>query len=336
MRRSLLLLVSLLVLLAAGPVALAQDDGVVPDPVEEEPAPDVEPKDGKLRLKLLNGLYFQGKRYFTRGQTVRLRGRARPFVKGQRVKLQIKRVGRRGVTKTVRLRKAKGRNAGQFKLSFARSGRAPYVIKATHRRTAAQRGFSDSQRLRVLDNSAGLGSDGRHVKLLQKGLRRLGYAGFWPSGHFGPGTARAVLAFRKVNGLGRVGYASTAVFKRVFNKRGSFKLKYPNAGKHVETDLSRQVLVLAKNGKPVKTYHTSSGKASTPTVLGSFRFYRKDAGTNGVGMVHSNYFIGGYAIHGYHSVPTYPASHGCLRVPIPDAWNIYSWIDIGDRIFVYR
>ena len=37
------------------------------------------------------------------------------------------------------------------------------------------------------------------------------------------------------------------------------------------------------------------------------------------GMVHSNYFIGGYAIHGYVSVPAYPASHGCLRVPIPDA-----------------
>ena len=122
----------------------------------------------------------------------------------------------------------------------------------------------------------------------------------------------------------------------MFERRGTYRLKYPRAGKHVEADLSRQVLVLARNGRAERIYHTSSGKASTPTVLGSFRFYRKDAGTNGVGMVHSNYFIGGYAIHGYHSVPTYPASHGCLRVPIPSAWNIYSWIDFGDRIFVYR
>jgi lipoprotein-anchoring transpeptidase ErfK/SrfK len=53
-------------------------------------------------------------------------------------------------------------------------------------------------------------------------------------------------------------------------------------------------------------------------------------------MVHSSYFIGGYAIHGYASVPTYPASHGCLRVPIPSAWNIYSWVDFGTRVFVYR
>ena len=48
------------------------------------------------------------------------------------------------------------------------------------------------------------------------------------------------------------------------------------------------------------------------------------------------YFIRGYAIHGYKSVPTYPASHGCLRVPIPSARSIARWIKLGDRIFVYR
>ena len=41
-------------------------------------------------------------------------------------------------------------------------------------------------------------------------------------------------------------------------------------------------------------------------------------------MVDSNYFIRGYAIHGYAEVPTYAASHGCLRVPIPDAPAIYA------------
>ena len=74
----------------------------------------------------------------------------------------------------------------------------------------------------------------------------------------------------------------------------------------------------------------------TPTVLGSFRFYRKDPGTNALGMVHSSYFIRGYAIHGYASVPTYPASHGCLRVPVPDALAIFRWVRLGGRIDVYR
>ena len=52
-------------------------------------------------------------------------------------------------------------------------------------------------------------------------------------------------------------------------------------------------------------------------------------------MVDSSYFIGGYAIHGYVSVPTFPASHGCVRVPIPNARSIYDWLRIGDRVDVY-
>jgi lipoprotein-anchoring transpeptidase ErfK/SrfK len=52
-------------------------------------------------------------------------------------------------------------------------------------------------------------------------------------------------------------------------------------------------------------------------------------------MVDSNYFIRGYAIHGYVSVPPYNASHGCLRVPIPDAPAIYAWVHMGTPVDVY-
>ena len=72
------------------------------------------------------------------------------------------------------------------------------------------------------------------------------------------------------------------------------------------------------DGKKVRAiYHTSSGAPGTPTVLGRYKVYRKDLGTNGLGMVDASYFIRGYAIHGYMSVPAFNASHGCLRVPIP-------------------
>jgi lipoprotein-anchoring transpeptidase ErfK/SrfK len=96
------------------------------------------------------------------------------------------------------------------------------------------------------------------------------------------------------------------------------------------------VLVLASGGAPERIYHASSGKPSTPTVFGTFHFYSKTPGTNAKGMVDSNYFIRGYAIHGYHEVPTYAASHGCIRVPVPNAYSIYSWISLGDTIYVYR
>jgi lipoprotein-anchoring transpeptidase ErfK/SrfK len=127
-----------------------------------------------------------------------------------------------------------------------------------------------------------------------------------------------------------------AVYDRVLRRRGRFRLRHPRAGKHVEFDWSRQVLALASRGRAWRVYHASSGKASTPTVFGSFRFYRKQPGTNSHGMVHSNYFIGGYAIHGYPSVPNHPASHGCIRVPIPNAASIFGWIRLGDPIYVYR
>ena len=333
-----LALIALPALLAVAPGALAQEEEPVPEvccapPVEPEPKPT--PKSGKMTLAFRNGLMREGRVYLARGQQVKVRGRIRPFVAGQSVRVDFRRNGRTVATEVRKVRKA-GRNRGEFVVRFRAGLPGAYAVRARHRGTVRQQAFAARERARVVDNTASVGSRGIRVRMLQQGLRRLGYAGLSPTGYFGPATARAVLAFRKVNNLGRTGYASRTVFRKVFERRGTFKLKYPNAGKHVEADISRQVLVLAKNGRAVRIYHTSTGKASTPTVLGSFKVYRKSPGTNSKGMVHSTYFIGGYAIHGYRSVPTYPASHGCLRVPIPDAWSIYSWIDFGDPVYTYR
>ena len=114
------------------------------------------------------------------------------------------------------------------------------------------------------------------------------------------------------------------------------RVRFPGHGRHVEADLSRQVLALIVGGRVERIYHTSTGAPATPTILGSYRVYRKDLGTNAKGMVHSSYFIRGYAVHGYPSVPVYPASHGCLRVPLADALSIYNWLRYGDRVDVYR
>jgi hypothetical protein len=144
-----------------------------------------------------------------------------------------------------------------------------------------------------------------------------------------------VMAFRKVNRMARIGYASSRVYGKVFRGRGRFKLRYPRAGRHVEFDWSHQVLVLADRGRAFRVFHASSGKPSTPTVFGTYHFYSKTPGTNAKGMVDSNYFIRGYAIHGYPSVPPYAASHGCIRIPIPNAAYVYGWIPLGMTIFVY-
>ena len=144
-----------------------------------------------------------------------------------------------------------------------------------------------------------------------------------------------MLAFRKVNRMPRITTLTPFIVDRLMRGVGGFKVRYPQHGRHVEAHLGQQVLALIDGGRVVRAYVTSSGSPATPTILGNFRFYMREPGTNGLGMVDSSYFIRGYAIHGYKDVPTYNASHGCLRVPIPDAYAIYSWVRLGDQIDVY-
>ena len=47
------------------------------------------------------------------------------------------------------------------------------------------------------------------------------------------------------------------------------------------------------------------------------------------------YFTGGYAIHGNPSVPPFPASHGCVRVPMWLASVLYADTPYGQTVYVY-
>ena len=173
------------------------------------------------------------------------------------------------------------------------------------------------------------------VRLLQQGLAGLHYA-VPSSGVFDDATRRAVIAFRKLTNEVRSDQANRRVFTLLAGGFGAFKVRFPNQGAHFEGDLTHQVLaeVLA-GGKVRRIYEMSSGKPSTPTVIGTFQIYSKTIGINQKGMVDANYFIRGYAIHGYADVPVYPASHGCLRIPVPDAAAVYNWAQYGQPVDVY-
>jgi hypothetical protein len=320
--RLLALLVVLPTLFAAAP-ALAQTP-----PAPPPPAP---PAAGKATYKLHSGLATSKARYLAPQQEVVVRGRVKPAVPGEVLTLYAIRGDK--ASKSVR-RKVKAGGRFQFRFQVGGPGRLRLVIK--HTASAAQVAFrTRDQAVTVVDWQAGAGERGVKVLLLQRALAEQHFA--TPvTGYYDDGTARAVLAFRKTNDMSRDGYATHEVYAKLLRHRGAFQLRYPKAGKHVEFDWSRQVLTLAQNGKPYRTYHTSSGKSSTPTVFGTYHFYLQTPGTNAKGMVDSNYFIGGYAIHGYADVPAYPASHGCLRVPIPNAAQIFNWVDIGDPIFLYE
>ena len=146
---------------------------------------------------------------------------------------------------------------------------------------------------------------------------------------------RAVLAYRKLNQLGRNARAGSRIVKKVYSRTGRYRVRRPELGDHVEAPLSRQVMVFARGKKPYAIFPIASGAPATPTILGTYSFYWKDPGYNALGMYYSSYFIRGYAIHGYKSVPDYPASHGCLRTFIADQPRIYELTKIGQPIHLF-
>jgi hypothetical protein len=269
------------------------------------------------------------------GTRIAVRGTVTPYVAGQTVAVSLYLDGRRVASNTVSVLAGAG-GAGRFHVGFSSRYAGLAQVRAVHEGTAAQAGFSArSAGFRFVHPDLGPGAQGLSVRLLQSELSGLHYA-VPLTGVIDEGTTQALVAYRKVTGLPRVPYADRQVFELLERRAGSFHVRYPRDGRHVEANLEQQVLAeIEPGGRVRRIYTTSSGKPSTPTVLGRFQVYEKTPGENSEGMVDSNYFIRGYAIHGYAEVPTYAASHGCLRVPIPDAPAIYAWVGIGTPVDVY-
>ena len=331
MKRSLRLVLACSALLClAVPVAARAETA----PAAPAPAAAPAPVAGSMKLVMQR---VGGRPLFAiAGSTLVVRGIVIPYVGGQTVKVSFYREGRKVGVKMVSV-VAIGNGAGQFHLSFSSPDAGLVQVRAAHYASPQQGAFSAiSQGVRFVNTNLGLGAAGQSVRLLQSELDVLHYA-VPLSGVLDEGTGRALVAYRKMTGLERIPYAGRQVFERLQRGAGAFHVLYPHDGRHVEGDLTRQVLALIEPGGRVHSIYTmSSGKPSTPTVIGRFSVYLKTPGVNSEGMVDSNYFIRGYAIHGYAEVPTYAASHGCLRVPIPDASTIYGWVRQGTPVDVYN
>jgi peptidoglycan hydrolase-like protein with peptidoglycan-binding domain len=305
-----------------------------PTPAIPAPATPAPPAAGKIKLVLQK---VSGKpRFAATGQRVVVRGIVIPYVAGQSVKMSFYLDGHKISVKNVSVL-ALGNGAGQFHVGIASRNAGLLQARAAHYATPQQAAFAGkSASVRIANPNVGPGSSGESVRLLQDELSALHYA-VPTNGVFDEATGRALIAFRKMTGMNRIPAAGSEVFKALSRGEGAFHVLYPHDGRHVEANLTKQVLAEIEPGGRIHAIYTvSSGKPSTPTVIGRFSVYRKEPGTNSEGMVDSNYFIRGYAIHGYAEVPTYAASHGCLRVPVPDAPTIYAWVREGTPVDVYN
>ena len=180
--------------------------------------------------------------------------------------------------------------------------------------------------------------------------QRLWNLGYWAGpvdGKFDSDSRHALIAFQKVERRARTGRLTLDELNalRVATRPVPRYGRYP----HVEIDLDRQVLFLVdETGEVMRILPVSTGngelytdrgrihRARTPT--GTFKVLRKIKGwrLSSLGLLYyPNYIFNGIAIHGSLSIPTHPASHGCIRVPMFAAKELSSLLPIGIEVLIY-
>jgi lipoprotein-anchoring transpeptidase ErfK/SrfK len=185
------------------------------------------------------------------------------------------------------------------------------------------------------------------VRSMGKALRRSTY----PAGqhrHFGYKDQEAVIAYEKVHHMKRDAVVTPREMEKILTGKRP-RAPRSRRGKYVDVDISRQILFEVKHRTvqhtlPVSTggeyTYTSGGTTAVAhTPRGHFSIIRKVAGWNSgsLGSLwYPNYFVGGFAIHGYPDVPTFPASHGCVRIPMYAAIPFFHREPLGVPVIVHN
>jgi len=179
--------------------------------------------------------------------------------------------------------------------------------------------------------------------------RRLSELGYWTGpvdGILDPGTQSALIAFQKWEGRTITGKLTPEELEAIRTSAPPKARELDYA--HVEVDIDRQVLLIIDEQGEVRVLPVSTGSdkrfmdqgqmSVAYTPRGRFVVYDKTYGwENGdLGSVfYANYISGGVAIHGYLSVPSYPASHGCIRIPMFAARDVSKLLRVGTIVLVY-
>jgi peptidoglycan hydrolase-like protein with peptidoglycan-binding domain len=190
------------------------------------------------------------------------------------------------------------------------------------------------------------GMQGEPVRALQERLVALHYDPGPIDGRYGGGLTSAVMAFQKVSGMPRNGRATPEVLAAIAAATDPAPLLPDGGPTRIEVDFRRQVLFLWKDGVLARILPVSTGNGKrycedgicgvAVTPSGSFRIERRIKGKRKsyLGLLYDPlYFYGGFAIHGSPSVPGYPASHGCVRIPM----HVSRWMfdNVPNRTPVY-
>jgi peptidoglycan hydrolase-like protein with peptidoglycan-binding domain len=196
-------------------------------------------------------------------------------------------------------------------------------------------------------NGISVGDHGPAVLMYQARLKALHFDPGTIDGYFGQDMRYAVTTVQKYFGLPRTGVIDAGVTLALTHFRYA-PAEPKSEPDRVEIDLDKQVLTLYQNWQPALLTTTSTGSGEhfcggvdgcqyAITAVGHFHFYdlirgwqKGKLGT----MWNPYYFNGSDAVHGLASVPNYPASHGCARIPMHIADYFYTLVHQGESVFV--
>ncbi|MBG1245146.1 L,D-transpeptidase [Nostoc sp. NZL] len=113
----------------------------------------------------------------------------------------------------------------------------------------------------------------------------------------------------------------------------------------IQIDLSKQRLIAWEGDRVVYGSAISSGKKSTPTLIGTFNIQSKLKTTRMRGrgydvpnVPHAMFYQGNYGIHGayWHKRFGTPVSHGCVNLAPKHAKWIFEWASIGTPVVIQK
>ena len=225
---------------------------------------------------------------------------------------------------------------GRVRLDTATPGRL--VVTAAARTRSGWLPASKTASTTIASPRLAEGARGRAVVEVRRRLAALGYAVPPSSDLFDADLVDSVYAFEKVQGLPRTGTVGAAFWEKL-NHPFRPRPRYATPAEHLEVNKPLQVLYVVRGGRVATIVPVSTaGLPGRFTPVGRFVIYRKVVGfdPSPLGTLFDPmYFTGGYAIHGNPSVPPYPASHGCVRVPMWIAPTLYATNPYGETVDVY-
>jgi len=222
---------------------------------------------------------------------------------------------------------------GRFQAELTTTRRLRYRATVRLLPAAGYIGWHRTYSVRIKPVPLTIGSRSPAVNWLKYSLHRIHHFAL-PSvaGVYDVATADAVLAFQRVHGLPLTGSVDGRFWQILGTSRPP-PARIPS-GDHIEVDKTRQLLFEVRAGRVVSVSRVSTG-ATGNTPVGHWHVYAKGPGFNAKGMYDSLFFLRGFAIHGYPSVPAYPASHGCVRIPMWIAPTLYAMHSQGTTVVVH-